>query len=139
MRQGFQLWHLGDPKSTYPPLRHVETVDVGDDSGGPKQVNKRRRFADFRALMEKIDKVPLKKRSVTHLSQRQALPADSPPLTIHNINSVFDKVAKDVLSVPGTTPKGRKRRLDAILWNTVHRGKWVKDGPLAIDEETGAE
>ena len=67
LRLAFQLWHLGDPKSTYPPLCQVETVDVGDDSGGPKQVTKRRRFANFRTLMRKFDKVSEKKSSVTAL------------------------------------------------------------------------
>ncbi len=57
VRRAFQLWHLGDPKGKYPPLRQVEAVDVGDDSGGKVQVNKCRRLANFQSLMRKFAQV----------------------------------------------------------------------------------
>jgi hypothetical protein len=52
----FQLWVLGDPARRFPPLRLLESVDLGEDSN-LKQKGKRRRLCDLRTLMSVIETV----------------------------------------------------------------------------------
>jgi len=146
----FQLWHLGDPDHKFPPLRTVESIDIGDDKGGAVQITKKRRFANFRSLMAKLDTVraehiPLRRAN----AGLQALAGTGQlegPMNLDKVNQMY-KSAEKVLNIPPTSDKGRKRRVDSIQWSTVVRGRWTKAKDTGIshqkeapvEEETGSE
>jgi len=123
----WQLWCLGDPARKYAPLRLLDPIDVGDDTI-KVQKNNRRCLSDLKSVMGRLE---------TDWKSCAPWPAT---LTLKNVNEMYDSVVK-VLAISDKTPKGRKRRIEQIVWTTVVREflrppKQARETPNADNEVT---
>lgn len=98
-RQMWSLWVCGSPDDRIPPLRYVQSTDIGN-------TNTRKRFSDLRFLMSLLEKDDVLK-----------------GLKIRQLTSVYACTAFDTIestiAVNVSTRCNRVRRTSQLSWRTV--------------------
>ncbi len=100
---GFDCWVHGTDKIR--PFREVRSVDLGDDDD-PEQRNRRRAFAHYQNLIQKME---------THLKEK-GLWIEDP--TLIQCRSMYES-ALPALPIEATTVKERPRNMAKMKWTTI--------------------
>jgi len=96
LKAAYQQWHLGNSELGVPPLKRIPSSSLSN--------KEKKRYSDMKGVMQKMDSL---------LSQPLPKKPDH-----QRVNQAFDKVFPK-LGISATSSKGRKRRLDQILWTTI--------------------
>lgn len=107
--QAWIQWSVGSKHPFIPPLRRLDFCDM------PTR-NMRKRFSDFRKLMELIEG----QAKSSGLWPRSDQKHWKEHLTVEEARAMFEQVAAD-FEPKSTSTKGRARRISQLSWNTVYK------------------